>query len=289
MKRNKPVNPTGRLAFVRKGLPPDFWADLYHVFIKITWPRLMAFFVLTYVGANLLFAGLYLLQDEALSGVRPGSFPDAFFFSVQTMATIGYGKITPITTYANMLATAEAFIGLMGFAMATGMMFAKFSRPSARVMFAEKALMTRYEGHPAFQFRMGNARGNQIVEAGLTAVVLKNEVTAEGIAMRRMYDIHFVRNNTPVFALTWMVTHIIDEKSPFQGETHETLAAKDAEVFVVISGIDETISQNVHARHSYFMKDQVEWNRRYADVFGKLPDGTREIDFTKFHETLPLA
>lgn len=161
----------GRINIVRIGAPNSLVGDLYHFLLIASWPRLLALFVLSYLGANAVFAGLYVLGGDSIEGARPGSFADAFFFSVQTMATIGYGHLVPRTLWAQVLVTAESFVGLMGLALATGMVFAKFSRPTARVLFSRSAVITARDGVPCLMFRMANQRGNQIVEARIHVVL----------------------------------------------------------------------------------------------------------------------
>jgi inward rectifier potassium channel len=259
------------------------WQDLYHWLLTLPW---FSFFLLiagVYIGTNLLFALAYLADGNAIANAQPGSLPDAFFFSIQTMATIGYGAMYPKTPYAHVLVAIESLVGLLGVAMATGLMFARFSRPTARVLFSRVAVITTYDGVPALMFRAANQRSNQILEARLWVTLARDEVTVEGHTMRRIYDLKLLRSHSPFFALSWTAIHPIDENSPFYGETPESLAEKDTEVLVTLTGTDETVAQPIHARHSYFVRE-ILWNMRFVDIFSKTADGYRMINYDLLHD-----
>jgi inward rectifier potassium channel len=272
-----------RFDVVRKGISHSHWKDPYHLLLTIDWPQFIALTIVSYVATNALFALLYLAQADSIKNARPGSFLDAFFFSVQTMATIGYGALYPQTDYANLLVSIEAFIGLLGVAMATGLMFARFSRPTAKVLFSRVAVITPNNGVPTLMLRVANERRNQILEAQIGLSLIRDEVTTEGHYFRRLYDLKLVRNQTRVFALSWMVMHVIDEDSPLYGQTAEVMEEAETDIVVTLTGIDETVWQTVHARH-YYLTDEILWNMRFVDIFSRKPDGRRLLDFTKFHE-----
>ena len=245
------------------------WGDAYHLLLKMPWWGFFALVAGAILGANALFAGLYLLQDGTIANSRPGSFADAFFFSVQTMATIGYGLMAPATTYGHVLVTVEAMTGMIGMALVTGLTFAKFSRATSRVIFSARVVVLPRDGVPHVMFRMANWRHNQIVEAQLRVGVL-------------------VRDRTASFFLTWTAMHRIDEQSPFFGpDALDRLRARNAELFLTLIGWDETIGQTIHARYRYGL-DDIAWNARFADVLTVDDDGTRVIDYTRFHEVVPL-
>lgn len=261
--------------------------DVYHSVLTCTWVQFFASIAVLYVVFNLAFAGLYLLDGHAIANARPGSFADAFFFSVQTMATIGYGQLYPQTLYGNLVVTLEVLLGMCSLALATGLIFARFSRPTARVMFSAVAIITPYDGVPTLMFRAANQRRNQILEAQVNVAVLRDQRTREGRQMRRFHDLALSRAHTPMFGLTWTVMHPIAEGSPLHGATPESLAAENAEIVVTLSGIDGTFAQTIYARHSY-VADEVLWNRRFADILGQLEDGTRVIDYRRFHEVIEI-
>jgi inward rectifier potassium channel len=259
--------------------------DLYHSLLTASWTGFFGILALAYLGFNLVFAALFLLQDGSIANARHGSFADAFFFSVQTMATIGYGDLRPQTAYANLLVTLEVALALAALAVVTGLIFARFSRPTARVLFSHVAVVTPHDGIPTLMFRAANIRRNQILEAQVNLSLLRDEVTADGVRMRRFYDLKVVRSRTPMFMLTWLVMHPIDADSPLHGTTPEAFAAQDALILISLIGLDETFSQTIHARHSYAAKDLL-WNRRFVDILGAGADGGRVIDYRRFHDTV---
>jgi inward rectifier potassium channel len=268
---------------VRLGARKRPLGDLYHLLLTISWSRLIGLIVIGFIVANAAFAALYLAAGDAIEGARTGNFLDAFFFSVQTMATIGYGKMVPHTTLANVVVSTEAFCGLLGFATATGLLFAKFSRPTARVMFTRSMVVTTWEGQPALMFRMANQRVNQIVEAHCNLALLRDEITSDGHEIRRLHDLPLMRQRSPMFSLSWTAIHIIGPGSPLHGANAETLKKIDAMFIVTFTGIDEVFSQTVHARYTW-EHGQVAWNARFADLFRTLPDGREAIDYSRFDE-----
>ncbi|MBE9020833.1 ATP-sensitive inward rectifier potassium channel 10, partial [Chroococcidiopsidales cyanobacterium LEGE 13417] len=227
-----------------------YWRDPYHLLITMPWSWFLGIVASGYILLNSLFALAYLLQPGSIANARPGNFWDAFFFSIQTMATIGYGVMNPQTDYANVLVAIESWVGLLGVAMGTGIAFARFSRPTARVVFSRVAVVTAYDGIPTLMFRVANKRRNQIIEAQIRVVLVRDEMNAEGQFMRRLYDLPLVRANNPIFILSWTVMHPIDEYSPFYGATLADLEAAETMLVVTLTGIDETVSQMIHARHT---------------------------------------
>lgn len=269
------------------GLRRPWFGDLYHRTLRLSWCGFLLGGVALYLGANALFALLYLLQPGAIAHARAGAFADAFFFSIQTMATIGYGQLVPATLYANLIVTIETATGLMFLALATGLVFARFSRPTARILFSRVAVIGPNDGRPTLSFRAANERRNQILQAEVAVTLLRDERTAEGVMIRRFYELKLNRYRSPVLAMTFTVMHEIDRDSPLYGATAASLDAENAELVVTASGIDETIAQRVHARTSY-LPDEILWNRRFVDVIGWTEDGRRVIDYRRFHDTVPL-
>ena len=202
------------------------------------------------------------------------------------MASIGYGAMYPRTYYANAVVAIEALFGLMGLAIATGLMFARFSQPSARVLFSRVAAISTYNGVPMLMFRTANERHNQILEAQVKLTLVRDEISSEGQFMRRFYDLKLVRSASPVFALTWTVMHPIDETSPLYDMTTEDMANDNFELVVTLTGIDETVNQTIHARHS-FLADEILFNMRFLDILSVSSDGRRVVDYTRFHDVVP--
>jgi inward rectifier potassium channel len=270
------------------GLRRPLLGDLYHRTLRIGWPAFLLLGAGLYTAANALFALLYLIEPGAIANARPGSFWDAFFFSVQTLGSIGYGQMYPATFYANLVVTAEAALGLLFLAVGTGLVFARFSRPTARILFSRVAVIGPHNGRPTLSLRLANQRRNQILQAEVQLNLLRDEETAEGVTLRRFYELKLQRYRTPVLAMSFTVLHEIDEESPLWGATAASLAAINAELVVTATGVDETIADQVHARTSY-LPDEILWGHRFVDVIGWTDDGRRVIDYRRFHDTVPVA
>ncbi len=281
------VTSDGRFNVLRLGATTSPWQDLYHGMLMLSWPTFFGLIGLLYLGTNALFALAYLLGGNNIENARPGSFADAFFFSVQTMASIGYGAMYPTTLYANVLVTVEALVGLVGLAIATGLMFARFSRPTAKVMFSNVAVIAPYNGVPTLMFRSANQRQNRILEAQIRVSLMQDEITQENHAMRRFYDLELVRSQSPIFALSWTVMHPITPSSPLYGKTMADLMAVNAELVVMLTGLDETFSQTIHARHG-FTPEEIRWNHQFVDIFCHTTGGCLAIDYRRFHSVFAL-
>lgn len=286
---NRILTRRGGTTIVRTGFSTSPLRDLYYFLLNLRWASFLALVTVIYLGSNLIFAGIYLQCGDCLDNAVPGDLGDAYAFSVQTMVTIGYGKMTPKNWVADTIVAFEALFGLLGFAMATGMMFARFARPSARVRFADKAVLNRWHGRPTLMFRMCNERSSQIIEAQVSASLLRNELSQEGVSMRRFHDLTLVRSKTPAFGLTWTAMHIVDEHSPLFAATPESLAEQQIEIVVSLVGIDESFAQTVHARWVYSSLD-LAWSARYADVFVPGTQTTeRRFDMSQFDVVERLA
>lgn len=295
MKKKRPAPPpvvhikkrNGRLNIEGINLWHSYWREPYHLLLTIPLPGFLGLVSLGYVAINAIFALAYLLQRNAIANARPGNFFDVFFFSIQTMSSIGYGFMYPHTFYANVLVSIEALLGVLGVAMATGLMFARFSRPTARVLFSRVAVIIPQNGIPTLMFRAANQRRNQIVEAQLRVRLARDEISTEGDFMRRFYDLKLVRSQNPLFSLSWTAMHQIDEHSPLYGATPESLAESETELLVSLNGLDETVSQTVHARHT-FAATEILWNMRFIDILRWTASGERYIDYSNFHNVTRL-
>jgi inward rectifier potassium channel len=277
------VSQDGRLDFKGIGTWYSYWRDPYHLLLTAPWPVFLLLIALVYAGINALFALAYLIGGDNIINARPGSFTDAFFFSVQTFASIGYGVMSPKTFYANILVSFEAWVELLGLAVITGLAFARFSRPTARVLFSEAAVITPHEGIPTLMFRAANQRRNEVLEAQMQVYFLQQVVTAEGVNFYRVYDLNLVRRQIPNFRLTWTVMHPIDEQSPLYGATLESLAEAKAQIIISLSGVDDELSQTIYARHTYGTQNILE-NHRFVDIVHYNEEGDRYFDFAKFHD-----
>jgi inward rectifier potassium channel len=265
------------------GLHPDGWSDAYHWLLVMPPWAFLAALALTYAAINVLFAGLYMLDPRGVANARPGDFTDAFFFSAQTLGSVGYGALWPRSLYVNCVATTEMFVGLCSLGAATGLLFARISRPTARIMFSRRAVVAPLNGVPALMFRAANRRRNLVVEAEVSVTLIHDVRTLEGVLLRRFDELPVVRSRTPLFSLTWQVMHRIDADSPLHGENAESLSARNAEILVVMKGLDETFVSTIHARTSY-RPDEIVWGRSLADIFITGPEGLRAIDFRRFHD-----
>jgi inward rectifier potassium channel len=262
------------------GAPRTPLRDFYHALLRLQWPATLGFITLGYVVVNTLFALLYA-EVGGVEHAAPGSFADAFYFSVQTMGTIGYGYMYPATHAANAVVVVESTLSLVLTALATGLVFAKFSRPTARLMFSERVTVSPMNGVPTLSFRLGNQRKNRIVEATIRVVMLRSERTLEGKDFYRSTDLVLTRER---FSLTrsWNVMHVIDEKSPLYADTPESLIEDGVEFVVSVSGLDDTWMQTVHAQHSY-PAELVMYGYRLKDVLSE-QGNVLTLDLRHFHE-----
>ncbi|BAB72911.1 ion channel [Anabaena sp. FACHB-709] len=277
----------GQFEIIGMGVWHSYWRDPYHLLLTIPWTGFLLLICLSYLAINLIFALAYWLGGDCIANAKPGNFLDLFFFSVQTLASIGYGAMYPKTLYANTVVTIEAMIGLVGIAVMTGLAFARFSRPSARVIFSRVAVITPYNDVPTLMFRTANQRRNLILEAQMRVYLMRDEITAEGGFIRRFHDLKLLRNQTPSFTLSWLALHPIDEFSPLYGMSAESLIQTNTNIIISVSGIDETVAQVVHARYTYTASN-ILWNSRFVDIFHHTSDGHRYIDYKYFHDVLPL-
>ena len=270
-----------------KGQDSTRWTDFYHTVLTAPW----WLFILEMAGAlilvNSIFAGLYMLDPAGIQNARPNSFWDHFLFSVQTMGSIGYSAMLPKSVYANVLVAIEAFVSLLSIAVASGIMFARMSRPTSRVVFSDKAVVTRFNGMPTMMFRVANQRGNQILEAQITVTVARQIMTKERQVMRRFEEIPLLRSRTPLFQLSWTVMHPIDKDSPLYDATIDTMLADQMEIIVMLSGTDDTFADKVYARHSY-MPHEICWDKQFVDVLFTREDGRRFVDLRRFHDVEDL-
>ena len=262
--------------------------DLYHGVLRMPLWGLLLLLASVYVGLNLVFAGLYLLDPHGVANLKRGDFVDAFFFSVQTLSTVGYGVMTPISLYANVMVVVQCFLGLLLTAVTTGVVFAHVSKPTARVMFSKVATVTVYEGVPHLMFRAANERSNRILETEVMLSLARQVQTAEGRRWRRLQDLKVTRSRSPLFALSWTIMHRLDESSPLFGATPETLLDEMVEIVVVISGVDDIFAQRIHARYVYSAAD-IMWDKEFVDVLSEAPDGRRVLDYRKFHDVKDVA
>ena len=274
----------------RIGDPHSYWGDIYHLLLTMPWPTFISLTSALYLVINALFALAYGWNGGVATADSDGPyyFLDLFFFSVQTMASIGYGVMHPTSVSAHWLVVIESLVGLFFIAMTTGLVYARFSLPTARILFSDIAVVAPFNGVPTLMFRTANKRKNYILEAQLWVTLVRDEYSLEGDFMRRFHDIPLVRSHTPVFSLSWTAMHQILPGGLLDGDTVETLKRDRAQIIVTLTGLDETLAQSIHARHTFNAED-IRWDHRFADILLTGSHGRRIIDFNQFHVIHPIS
>jgi inward rectifier potassium channel len=267
------------------GLTQGFWTDLYHRAMTVYWPVFFGSAAVLFVTLNAVFGFLYWLGHEPIANAE-GNGPLAYFyFSIETLATVGYGDMHPQTDYGHLIATVEIFTGMSFLAVMTGLIFARFSRPRARFVFADTAVITRHEGRQALMIRTANARHNTISRASARLWLIRAERSREGDQLRRFYELRLDRSEHPMFVLSWMLFHIIDKDSPLYAATASDLEEGDALFVLNVGGLDDSSAQQLYARHVYSWRD-IRWNHRYKDITSVSPQGRFLLDYTKFNDVV---
>ena len=263
--------------------------NFYHWLLGTSWTSFLLLVVFVYLGTNFLFALGYLACGEgAITNARPGSLLDTFFFSVQTMATIGYGRMTPVGSWPNAIVTFEAFFGIVFSALTTGLAFARFTRPTAGVRFSKVAVVGNHDGVKTFKFRVANDRSSHIVEAQLRLWLIAESVTSEGERYRRSVELQLHRSESPVFSLTWTAMHSVDENSALKEYLGNPEIEQQWHLLITFTGYHESLANQVYARHVYLPRN-VQDNATFVDIVTVLPDGGRVIDLTNFDKWIPSA
>jgi inward rectifier potassium channel len=287
-RRHRLLNRDGSFNVARDGLGLAESLSPYHWLLTMSWAQFVGLLVVMYFAANAIFAVAYLLCGPGAlampsTGMSEGRFLQAFFFSVETFATIGYGNVYPVGAMANWLMTVESIAGLMAVALVTGIIFARFSRPTARIRFSRRAVIAPYRGITAFEFRLANERASQMVQVE-ARVLFAHFVTRGEKTIRQFRDLRLERRNVVFFPLSWTIVHPIDETSPLHGLTHEDLVNSDAEFLVLLQGYDETFAATVYARTSY-RAEELDWGARFATVYEAPGEGGMiRIDVGKLDE-----
>ena len=278
----------GRVNVRPLGLRTALWDDLYYRLMRLSWAQLFFTFAGVFVAFNLVFAVLYRLDPTGLAVPHDASqvslFWRDFFFSVHTVATIGYGNVYPVSAYANVLVVVEITLGIVFFALTTGLVFARFARPYARILFSDSVVIRRVDGAPMLMLRAANQRHNLVYSANVQLALIEDGEIG-GTRMRRYRDLGLVRASNPVFALTWTVMHRIEDDGPLAAWVDDPSAVGNSEIVVVLSGWDVDSGQMIHGRWAYGARD-IHWNARFADIITVDEDGGRTIDYGRFHEVV---
>ncbi|MGY3528188.1 inward rectifier potassium channel [Bradyrhizobium embrapense] len=275
----------GNREVVTEGLELSFWADISHRCMTASWPAFIGGAAMVFISFNAVFALLYWLGDHPIANVPDGQYVDYLYFSIETLSTAGYGDMHPQTHYGHFIATIELFTGIFSMSLMTGLIFARFSRPSARLLFADNPVISDHEGQLTLMIRMANERHNIIANATARLWLFKNGVSKEGMPYRRFYELPLLRSESPALALSWTLFHVIDQDSPLYGLDAAGLEAVNAGLGLIVSGYDDVAAQNVHARKSYEHVD-IRFGHRYAEILQATDDGRLRIDYSRFHETI---
>jgi inward rectifier potassium channel len=275
----------GGREIIAEGLRLSFWADISHRCMTASWPAFIGGAVLVFIAFNAVFAVFYWIGDQPISNVPGGDYIDYLYFSIETLSTAGYGDMHPQTHYGHFVATVELFTGIFSMSLMTGLIFSRFSRPNARLLFADNPVISTYDGQPTLMVRLANERHNIIGNATAKLWLLRSVVSKEGQSLRRFYELPLIRNEHPALALSWTLYHVLDEQSPLYGLDEKDFSALSVSLVVVVTGYDVVAAQTIHARRAYDHTD-IRFGQRYVDILDTSEEGRLRIDYGKFHETL---
>jgi len=292
MKRRRPSHVSiraGQVEFVKVNTDAWRWRDVYRWLLGLNWPRFAVFVAIVYIGLNLLFAALYSLQQDSIAGSTGGHwFFDCFFFSIQTLATVGYGHMYPQTLYAHIISTIEIMTGVFLLAVMTGLIFVRFSRPIARVVFSRSIVIAPLNGRPTLMVRVGNENQHSMVEAEFRIMFSRDEPLLEGGDFRYFYVLKLHFDRLTVFPAALTLRHTIDEKSPLFGATPESLEARRVLFLVSVIGIDPVIAAPVQMQKDYTWHD-VRFGERFVEIYTELEPGRLSVDYGRLHDTEPVG
>jgi len=278
----------GQFEFVKLNAKKFDLRDTYHLILNLNWPGFAGFVFGVYLLINLVFAALYMLNPHAVAEMSPGSFFDAFFFSVETLATVGYGHMYPASFYGHLIAMLEIMVGMFGLAVITGLIFVRFSRPTARIHFSKVAVIAPFDGVPNLMIRVANLRHQAMVEPEFRMVLLRNTITAEGEDVRRFRSLTLEFDHLIAFPAVLTVRHRIDEESPLFGMIPNDFQQQDIRIVASIVGIDTVIVAPVQSFADYNL-DQIEWNRRFVEIYDQNEEGEWTVDYGRIDETEDIA
>jgi inward rectifier potassium channel len=285
----KPVSVrAGQVEFLKVNTARFDWRDAYQWLLGLTWPRFAAFVAAIYITLNLIFATLYMLGENSIAGMRPGSFLESFFFSVQTLATVGYGHMYPQTLYGHIITTIEVMSGVFLLAVMTGLIFVRFSRPTARILFSRSAVIAPLNGRLTLMVRIGNLRQHSMVEAEFRIMLHRDEPLLEGGDFRHFYYLKLQFDRLAAFPAALTLRHVIDEQSPLYRATPESLEASRAILIASVVGIDPVIPAAVQTQKDYLWQD-IQFGQRFVEIYTEHGDGKLTVDYGRLHETEPAA
>jgi inward rectifier potassium channel len=286
-KTHRPISVrAGRIEFLKVNTEKRELRDLYQWLLALSWPQFAAFVATIYIALNLVFAALYVAGGDCIAGMMRGSFLDAFFFSVQTLATVGYGHMYPSNIYGHTVTTVEIMSGLFLLAVMTGLIFVRFSRPAARILFSRSAVIGPLNGRPTLMVRIGNLRQQSMVESEFRIMFMRDEPLLEGGDFRHFYNLRLQFDRLISFPAALTLRHVIDEQSPLYGQTPESLEASRAVLVASVVGIDPVIPAAIQTQQDYTWRD-VRWGERFVEIYTEHGDGKMTVDYGRLHDTEP--
>jgi inward rectifier potassium channel len=283
-KRRQITVRTGHFEFVKLNTEKFDWRDAYHLILTLSWPGFAAFVFCVYIAINLLFAILYLLGPNSIAEMSPGSFSDAFFFSVETLATVGYGHFYPVSLYGHIIATFEIMVGMFGLAVITGVIFIRFSRPTAKIHFSKHAVISPFDGVPALMVRIANLRHQAMMQAHFHMILVRSDMTVEGEEIRRFFPLKLTFDHLIAFPAVLTLRHRIDQTSPLYGMTAEDFERHDVRIIVSIVAIDTVIPAPIESAGDYNY-DHIEWGRRFVEIYQENEQHQWTVDYGRIDET----
>lgn len=288
---SKPAAPisvrAGNIEFLKINAARREWRDSYHWVLSLNWPRFALTLLVGYLALNFFFAFLYTIGGPCIGEMTPGSFPQAFFFSIETLATVGYGHMYPATVYGHIIVTLEILVGMVWVAVITGLIFVRFSRPTARIQFSNSVLIGNFDGRPHLMFRVANLRHTSMVEARFRLIYSRDERVVEGDEVRRFYELKVFPKKMISFPAALTIRHLIKEDSPLHGQTNESLKQSDAFFLASTVSVETVMAASVQSQKGYSWSD-VRFGERFVDVYHETEAGKLTVDYARLHETEPV-
>ena len=292
MPKKKPPSPiavkAGKIEFVRTNSVKPGLRDLYRSILALSWPRFAVAVLSVYLLLNVLFAAAYLAGSPCIAEMEPGSFSSAFFYSVQTLSTVGFGHLYPANLYGDLVTTTEIVFGMFFTAVVTGLIFVRFSRPVARLLFSETMVISDYNGKPTLQIRVANLHHQAMVEAEFRMMIVRKELIDGDDGARRFHTLKLEFDRLIIFPSAVTVRHVIDETSPLYRVTPAQLETSAIRFMTSIVCIDTVIQAPVQSQMGYVWSD-VRFGHRFVEIYTDHPDGRLEVDYGRLHETEPLS
>src|SRR5438067_3448728 len=289
--KHRPRSPistrAGRTEFLKINAAVGGWRDSYHWVLSLSWPRFALFLSSSYAIINLLFAALYVVRPNCIASLEPGSFPQAFFFSVETLATVGYGHNYPATVYGHVVVTIQIFLGMIWIAVITGLIFVRFARPTARIVFSNCLVIAPFDGRLSLMFRVANLRHTSMAEAEFRMIYSRDERVLEGEDIRRFYELEVYPKRMISFPAALIIRHTIDELSPLYGITPERLEKEDAFFVASTLALELVMAASVQSQQDYATED-VRFGERFVDVYTEVEGGQLTVDYGRLHDTEPV-